>query len=76
MAPENIYMLIPRNCACYLTRPKGRCWCDEINALKMRRGSWTIQVDINVITEFLLKESRRLRVREGDGTTGTEVRRT
>ena len=42
----------------------------------MRGGSWTIQVDINVITEFLLKESRSLRVREGDVTTGTEVRRT
>lgn len=41
----------------------------------MRRGSWTIQVDINVITEFLLKESRRLRVREGDVRTGTEVRK-
>lgn len=47
-----------------------------MKALKMRRGSWTIQGDTNVITEFLLKESRRLRVREGDGTTGTEVRRT
>ena len=42
----------------------------------MRRESWTIQVDINIITEFLLKESRRLRVREGDARTGTEVRKT